>query len=102
MPTENDEPLVSRCADDPEMVDLVARFSRVLPARMDEIADALHERRLEDARRLSHQLKGSAGGYGFPEISVAAERLEAILRAGRDGADDALAALTALCRRVKS
>ncbi len=52
--------------------------------------------------RLVHQMKGAAGGYGFPQISEAAARLEQALE--QEGSADAatgLEALVALCERVR-
>lgn len=39
------------------------------------------------ARKLAHDLRGSGGSYGFPEVSAAAGALEDALNAGAPGAD---------------
>jgi HPt (histidine-containing phosphotransfer) domain-containing protein len=97
-----ERPLVSRFAGDPEMGEIVARFCRALPERIAAISSAVDRGAREDARRLSHHLKGSGGGYGYPEISAAAGHLESALRAGDDvSTSEALASLVAVCGRVR-
>ncbi|MCU0878721.1 MAG: Hpt domain-containing protein, partial [Pirellulaceae bacterium] len=51
-----------------------------------------------------HQMKGAAGGYGFPQITAAAQRVETELRAhSPEGAiRPLLAELITLCRRAQS
>lgn len=41
---------------------------------------------LDEAYGVAHKLHGTAGSYGFGEVSSAAGRLEAVLKPGRDGA----------------
>ncbi|HZI13246.1 MAG TPA: response regulator [Myxococcus sp.] len=50
---------------------------------------------LDEAYNVAHKLHGTAGSYGFGEVSGAAGRLEAVLKAGRDGARVDAAALEA-------
>lgn len=77
---------------------LVARltldYARRLPAKAAHLRRCMASIRKpavrSDARRLAHQLAGTAGSYGFREISRAAARLEQLLR---DGAD------VSLCQR---
>lgn len=72
----NHTPLVSEFADDPEMRDLVQMFIDELPDRMAGIEQALDAGDFQNAATLSHQLKGAAGGYGFPTITDAASEVE--------------------------
>lgn len=63
-------------ASDPAYQELVDLYVDALPDRAGAIANAT---RLEDWRevnRLSHQLKGSAGGYGFDVMSRLAAKVE--------------------------
>ncbi len=56
---------------------------------------------LDPARRLAHRLKGSAGGFGFPDIMRTAAALEASARAGdAAGAAALVVELQALCDRA--
>ncbi len=91
-------PLVSTFHADPELAGVVDRFVGGLPARVDELRAASADR--EALRALAHQLKGSAGGYGFAAISEAAARLEAALAAGAAAAE--LESLVDLCRRARA
>jgi len=93
--------IVSELADDPDMTDLVDLFVASLPSRVQSLEDAMDANDRETIRRLAHQLKGSAGGYGFPIITSAAGRLEQEAREGSTIAQ-ALAELCALCRRARA
>ncbi len=93
--------LVSELEDDPDMTELIEGFTRGLPAQAQRLEDALDANDREAVRRLAHQLKGSAGGYGFPTITEAAARLEQVAREGETLAQ-ALADVCDLCRRARA
>ncbi len=85
------------------MADLVEYFVSELGERVDAISKALEMEDRTTLRRIAHQLKGAAGGYGFDVIGHAASRLEdatladeADLSAVRELTED----LIDLCRRV--
>jgi HPt (histidine-containing phosphotransfer) domain-containing protein len=93
-------PIRSLFADDPEMAELVQRFVAALPSRIAKLREAAADPVARGFfQRLAHQLAGAAGGYGFPQLSDAARRLELAISHGQDGAT-ALEALAALCRQV--
>jgi signal transduction histidine kinase/CheY-like chemotaxis protein/HPt (histidine-containing phosphotransfer) domain-containing protein len=92
--------LVSEFADDEDMAELVERFTTGLPAVALRLEEALEANDREAIRRTAHQLKGSAGGYGFPTITAAAGRLEASAR-DVEAPLTVLAEVTALCRRAR-
>jgi signal transduction histidine kinase/CheY-like chemotaxis protein/HPt (histidine-containing phosphotransfer) domain-containing protein len=69
-------PLYSDFADDPEMDELIAGFVERLPGTLEDIHSALQAGDIERPRRLAHQLKGAAGGYGFMPVSRDAAALE--------------------------
>ena len=81
-PADEKRPLRSSLASDPRMADVLAQFIARLPERVDELGRLLEEQNLQDLQRLVHQIKGSAGGYGFPEITEVAARAEERLKAG--------------------
>ncbi len=62
-------------------------FANRLPARLDEIEEALAAARaagwtgepLRTAHRLAHSLRGAGETFGFPEVSAAARELERVL-----------------------
>ncbi|HJZ85763.1 MAG TPA: ATP-binding protein [Polyangia bacterium] len=70
------EPLRSEFADDPDMRDIVAAFVGELPNRSAALRDATAKADLPTVKRLAHQLKGAAGGYGFAPITDAAALVE--------------------------
>ena len=69
-------PLHSAFENDPDLRDLVVLFVDELDHRVAAIRHAYHAEDAAELRRLSHQLKGAAGGYGFDPIGDAAARLE--------------------------
>ena len=85
--------LVSELATDADMVELVEKFVSELPQRVNALRDALNREDHEALTTLAHQLKGAAGGYGFPTITDAARHLEASTKDTED--------IETLSRRVK-
>jgi HPt (histidine-containing phosphotransfer) domain-containing protein len=69
-----------RFPDDPEMAELAELFLEGLPSRIGAIRKAWDSGDLGQVRFGSHQLRGAAGGYGFPEIGEAAGLVEDLLR----------------------
>ncbi|MGA1044885.1 MAG: Hpt domain-containing protein [Phycisphaerales bacterium] len=62
------------------MAELAELFLEGLPSRITAIRKAWESRDLGQVRVGSHQLRGAAGGYGFPEIGEAAGLVEDLLR----------------------
>lgn len=80
------------------MGELVAEFVEELGARIEAIRAAFDT---EDARRLktiAHQLKGAAGGYGFPTIGFAAGDVERTIGAEAHELRNKVEELVRLCR----
>ncbi len=71
------QPVISEFCDDADMVDIVEMFVEELPDKAAALAKAFADQNMEELRRLSHQLKGAAGGYGFPTITDSAKAVEA-------------------------
>ncbi len=94
--------LISELADDPDMAELVAEYLSELPARVQALEQACAEEDLDTLTRLAHQLKGSAGGYGFPTITEAAREAEALAKVGKavPQLTASVETLTNLCRRA--
>ncbi len=72
-------------AHDSELRELMNTFARELPDRAECIHHALQSGDFERVANLTHQLKGSAGLYGFPEIANLARRIN---RLAVESADD--------------
>ncbi len=84
--------LLSELADDPDMADLVDEFLGHLIQRIVVLVREHEAENWAGLTTTAHQLKGAAGGYGYPTISQAALILERLARA----ADDPVALKTAL------
>lgn len=87
-------PLHSSLASDPDMAELVDMFLDELPQRLTVLTTAVDAGDIETLRRLAHQLKGAAGGYGFDPIGKAAGSLEALLKASGDAAQSQLSSMS--------
>lgn len=61
---------------DPDLVDLVEQFVAGLDQRIRLLEQALAGMDYDQLRRAAHQLKGTAGGYGYPALTRLAGVLE--------------------------
>ena len=102
--TNGVEPLISELADDPDMLDLVNEFAGELPKRAEAITSCVAAEDLATIRTLAHQLKGSAGGYGFPAITDAAAKLEQSAKSNAELAliTEQINELASLCQRARA
>jgi len=97
------DPLYSIYADDEDMLELVEMFVLELPDRVQALQSALAAGDSEQLKVLAHQLKGSAGSYGFQVITDAAAILEQSLKSETAQLDEIrhdLDTLVALMKRV--
>jgi signal transduction histidine kinase/HPt (histidine-containing phosphotransfer) domain-containing protein len=67
-------------ATDPDLQEVAREFLAWLPEAISELRQALVSRDYDTLAALSHTLKGSGGTFGYPEVTRAAERLEAASR----------------------
>jgi HPt (histidine-containing phosphotransfer) domain-containing protein len=72
--------LYSSFGGDPDLREIVDLFVAEMPQRVVALLSHLRTRDWDALRRTAHQIKGSAGSYGFPAISPAAGVLEDALR----------------------
>ncbi len=95
-------PLLSEFRDDPDLIELVEYFVEEMPNTADKIKEACDTKDMESLRRLSHQLKGSAGGYGFSPITDSARVLEEAIMEEKAISEvkQSVDELVALCKRV--
>jgi HPt (histidine-containing phosphotransfer) domain-containing protein len=102
------QPLLrSEFANDPDMIELVQEFVQDLPTRAETLTKHLQASEYSDLRRVAHQIKGAAGGYGFAPISVSAGKVEKLLQSELNQANlqdlrDQVAELVGLCRRASA
>lgn len=99
-------PIVSEFADEPEMLELIGMFVAEMPEWVKRLRSVWEERRLAELRRLAHQLKGSAGGYGFSVIGDTAAEIEDRLEAGEteeiEEVRELVESLVDLCQRASA
>jgi PAS domain S-box-containing protein len=80
---------------DPEMIPLVIDFTGRLPLRLRELSGNLEAGNIQVLESLAHKLKGSAGLYGFPQVSEIAAQLElAAIESNLSAAREALDTLS--------
>jgi HPt (histidine-containing phosphotransfer) domain-containing protein len=73
---EVDGLLSSSLAKDPNFKQLVESFADELPQRLAALEQAVAQADVKRVRRLIHQLKGTAGSFGFAAISELASAAE--------------------------
>ncbi|MDR1479334.1 MAG: Hpt domain-containing protein [Planctomycetaceae bacterium] len=69
------QPIYSSIADDSAVYDLLVMFIDEMPERISRFNALLESGNEENLLRFAHQFKGSAGSYGFIELSRAAEEI---------------------------
>jgi len=96
--------LHSPLAEDPDLAEVVELFAAEMPERIANVLRHFDARRWRELQRAAHQLKGSAGSYGFAPITPAAARLEDAVREARPEQEirQAVEELVALCARVRA
>ena len=96
------DPIPSELAqEDESFIDLVEEFVEGLGDRVEKINEAVASGDLGQLRTLAHQLKGSAGGYGYPIITEKAAELERHATAEElEASQNAVKALQDLVSRV--
>jgi HPt (histidine-containing phosphotransfer) domain-containing protein len=85
------------------MAELVQLFVKEMDARVGALRDAMALGDADQLRAMVRRLKGAAGGYGFPEISDRAARVEETALAGQaqtSGLTEQVEELIQLCRRA--
>jgi|GEM_PF-4114050 len=77
-PTDGSGPIISALLDDgPDMADLVAYFMGRLPGYVTELGTALARADFVAIKRQAHDLKSVGGGYGYPQVTELALKIEA-------------------------
>ena len=98
------DPIYSALGKDPDLKEIVGLFVAEMPDRISRLLDRLDAGDREEARRVVHQLRGSAGSYGFEPVSRLAARVEEAIRQSRPPEEIRRLAeeLVGLCRRVRA
>jgi histidine phosphotransfer protein HptB len=100
--------LRSEYANDPDMRDIVEMYVTEMPERIGALEALWQNQSIDELKRLSHQIKGASGGYGFPSVGSAAGRVEKTICQLSEGSGDCsmqdlrkqFEELLNLCRRV--
>lgn len=95
--------LVSEFASETEMAELIEYFLAELKDRIGGLEHAFSVGDHERLRQLAHQLKGAAGGYGYPSITNSAAELEFTLTAEQAAISsiaEKVEGLILLCKRA--
>jgi CheY-like chemotaxis protein len=95
-----DDPMAALLAK-PKLAKLVERFVTGLDDRLAAIQHAVEDDDRKQLRMLAHQLKGAAGGFGFPNISRAASEVEFSTEHELEDLNAAINELTAMCHQAK-
>ena len=74
-------PITSSLAARPGMMTIITEFVDGLPAEVQKISDSLEHNDMASLRRIVHQLRGAAGGYGFDPITSPATKTEELIDA---------------------
>lgn len=85
----------SQFADDPDLGELIDLFVAEMPEKLSRMFRLYEACDWQELGRLAHQLKGSGGGYGFPQLTEPAARVESAAQLD-DPAEPLLAELTQL------
>ncbi len=76
--------LRSTLADNEKLRGVLEKFVSRLPERIMEMQNFLDAQDMVKLVRAVHQVKGAAGGYGFPDITLAAGRTEEAIKRADD------------------
>jgi CheY-like chemotaxis protein len=69
-------PIVSKYADRPAYQELIREFVASLPGYVEKLVEASRGQQWKEAQDIAHTLKGTAGTYGFSELSKLAGKVE--------------------------
>jgi HPt (histidine-containing phosphotransfer) domain-containing protein len=76
-----ESPVRSAFADDEDFAELLRAFADTIPEKRQTALDLLRAGLVGELSRWAHQLKGAAGGYGFPGLTEVAAELEQACKA---------------------
>jgi signal transduction histidine kinase/DNA-binding response OmpR family regulator len=96
------KPLQSTLARHDEIRQFLPMFVAELPAYLEQISTALAEKDCAPLAEVVHQLKGSGGMYGYPELTELAARVEQLLKETQsiEAVAEELQSLVDMVRRI--
>jgi signal transduction histidine kinase/CheY-like chemotaxis protein/HPt (histidine-containing phosphotransfer) domain-containing protein len=95
-------PIISDLLEEsPDVADLIAVYIEKLPAVIHEIKAAGAKSNWQALESLFHQLKGSGGNYGYPELSRLAASIEfQVMNKNKNEVDALIGELESYCQRI--
>ncbi|MGD8742061.1 MAG: ATP-binding protein [Granulosicoccaceae bacterium] len=103
-PTQQPEaaPVISTLLEEnPDIADLVEAYIEGLPSTVSSIRQAVAKADWDTLENMLHQLKGSAGNYGYPELSKLATSLEShVIDRDEHEVDQLTGTIEAYCERI--
>lgn len=102
--TNETKPIYSTFGGDPDLGPLVELYVSEMPDRIRSLEEAHASGNWDELRRVAHQMKGSAGSYGFDCLTPLAYAVEMAARQGDDetAITEALTELLRTCRSVRA
>lgn len=89
--------------DDEDFVELVELYVSEMPERTAELRKLFKLGDIDALKTRAHQIKGSATGYGFPQLTNLAAGLESACKAGRpDQIADELMEMLSFMSRIRN
>jgi signal transduction histidine kinase/CheY-like chemotaxis protein/HPt (histidine-containing phosphotransfer) domain-containing protein len=101
--TEDSHRLVSTMVGNSRFAPLLTQYLARVPETIEQIEEACERGDAERLLRCVHQVKGSAGGYGFPQVTKLASECQRLMLAGTSMEDLAgpLKDLVGMLRRMQ-
>lgn len=89
-------------AEEPDLAPIVDSFVARLPSMVASLKAAWRSADWLHLREAAHELKGTSGGLGFPQLMHVADQIEAKAKLQTaDNLDHLIAEFDALCARVR-
>ena len=94
-------PIQSQLADDPELMRIVASYIDQLPGVLTKMSRTLQQGDFDELANLAHNLKGSSGLAGYPDLAAQAARIQQAAHEQQVGhLTEILQDIVGLCRMV--
>jgi HPt (histidine-containing phosphotransfer) domain-containing protein len=101
--SSQNQPLISVYANDAAVADILPLFISNVPKYLENLTNHIRSGDWAMAARVCHDLKGTAGGYGYPDIGAVAKALEAEVKGARslENLERYLTEARILCKRAQ-
>jgi HPt (histidine-containing phosphotransfer) domain-containing protein len=102
--TNEPQAIYSTLGNDPDLGELVEMYVEEMPDRIAALVQAFDSGDMEMLRKLSHQMKGAAGSYGFNQLTPLANAVQFSVRDNEpeEQIEKTLQELLGACRQVRA